>query len=183
MMPTKKQQIPKESSLQLYRSLVKEAEQRNSKYAIRPFAPSHEREIMRVLEILSLLPKSQHQNNTSELLTQNKQVKIKRKKQLQKVACGEEQSKMLASSPYHHSLVKRNTRNGSKCSFPKRIKRKQEKTQGDQSIVLRRNQEYIWHPITIKTGQGKEKDTIVYDVLKYYQSQYHRSTRKQSKKK
>jgi hypothetical protein len=204
-MPSKKQIVPRESALQLYKKLVKEQEQTNSKYSIREHSRSSEEEVMRVLEILSLLPTSfesstccisDENDTTIPPTTQNIKnpapMRIPSPPQKQKMSPikarvdKEEQRKRLTSSPYHHhdSGLLKNKRHkktfqkcSSHCSTTINTTPPQRKQKTNQRI--RRNDEYIWHPITIKTGQGEnKKETIVKDVMKYYTNQYHHHRRR-----
>lgn len=203
-MPSKKQIVPRESALQLYKKLVKEQEQTNSKYSIREYSRSSEQEVMRVLEILSLLPTSgesstccisDENDTTIPPTTQNIKnpapMRMTTPPQKQKMTPiqarvdKEEQRKRETSSPYHHhdSGVLKNKRQikpfqkcSSHCSTTINTTPHQRKQKTNQRI--RRNDEYIWHPIMIKTGQGEnKKETIVKDVMKYYTNQYHHHRR------
>lgn len=196
-MQSKKQIIPRESALQLYKKLVKEDEQTNSKYPIREYSRSSEQEVMRVLEILSLLPtcienknddtpptSQQNVKNQDPIMTPSKRERISSSKEA--MMAEEQRRKRLTSSPYNHDSLKSkrhkkafNKRSSSHSTTintcqggePKKMVRR----------VRRNNDEYIWHPITIKTGEGgKKKEKIVQDVMKYYREQYHRNVPNQS---
>mmetsp|Transcript_11163 Transcript_11163/g.20902 ORF Transcript_11163/g.20902 Transcript_11163/m.20902 type:complete len:205 (+) Transcript_11163:151-765(+) len=197
MMKSKQQIIPRESALQLYKQLVKEDERTNSKYQIREYKRSSEREVMRVLEILSLLPiasmedESENDTNTTSTIPTSLQNKEKKNQttappQVSMTQVEQQKKIVLASSPYKTKRSPKK-KDFSKCSSSssfstttiKTSTALREGTRKDKR--LRKNDEYIWHPITIKTGEGeKKKEKIVQDVMKYYSNQFHRNVPDQS---
>lgn len=174
-----KRQFPREGGMLLYRGLVKDqVNSSRSNTMVRKHISSCERERMRVLEILSLLPDPK-QGRGKQL---NHEKKKNRKKSSSSRSIVSKStsasitvtSRQLSRSPY--KVTKPNSLK--KCQKTRKshnlatIQKHSSKESIKSKRLLPRDNEYIWHPIVIEDPNKKVK--IVSDVMKHYQSQYHK---------
>ena len=204
---TKKHHLPREGSMMLYRGLVKDqlnASRDNT--MIRKQTFSCERERMRVLEILSLLPNSKqmdpdHSNHgggssKDQQQRQKKQKKVANHKHPCENNAGYTSSTSSCSSTSIPASVRSSGSSGSslgpspyKTTKSKSRRAKLRKAGSDKSKIYTkskneksvrlspRDSEYLWHPVTVEKKHGGEKK-VVQDVIKYYSSQYHHTGHK-----
>ncbi len=208
----KKHHLPREGSIMLYRGLVKDQlNDSRDNTMIRKQTFSCERERMRVLEILSLLPNSKqtdpdHSNHgggssKDQQQRQQKKKKIPNLKHPCKNNAGYNSSANACSSTSIPGSVHSSVSSGSslgpspyKSTKTKSRRAKLRKAGSDKSKIyskskkeksvrlLPRDDDYLWHPVTVEKKHGGEKK-VVQDVMKYYSSQYHHTGHKSKKKK
>lgn len=167
--------FPREGSLLLYKGLVKEGDRyENQKHNIN----NYNRERMRILELLSLLPNSnkkyqnKHKENPRHLGV------FARKRRISKGYKSQDCRQIKASFTNRESKkVAAKTRAVYSYSTKKVKSKNKLRSHGQPVISCRRDKEYVWHPV--KAIQNDKEPIIIRDVMKHYQSQYHK--RKQRK--
>ena len=169
--------FPREGTLLLYKGLVKEGDRDENQ---KKHTNNYNRERMRILELLSLLPHSNKKEKKNES-SQHLGVYARKRKKLKgyishgncqiKASNNSLESKMVAATRAVYS------------SSTKIIKNKKKtdkfRSHGQQLKTCRRDKDYIWHPV--KAMRNDKEAIIIRDVMKHYQSQYHRRSCKQGK--
>jgi len=167
----RRNQYPREDGMLLYRGLVKD-EINSSRYQVRKQTHSSEREYMRVLEILKLLPDTRANGMNKQIV--KKTSKPPRRKV--SIKTSSVVNSLLSPSPYNCNPKSRTTR-PSRSIISQSINEKSNERKSSKRL-LPRDDEYTWHPVTVQTGHKKE---VIQDVMKHYWSQSHRHGRKKPK--
>ncbi len=194
--------FPREDAMMLYRGLVKDQlNDARSGTMVRKQSFSCERERMRVLEILSLLPDGSGPNHVEKGPKKKNKPKpqaVSKKKHVQASQNNAPNhastvssdatslapaSSKISQSPYS-CQTKKSRRGENKlpvCEMKHRAKKTNKnsnKNNEDNSSkskrISRRDDEYLWHPIEVENKRNQKKELIQgQDVMKYYRSQYH----------
>jgi hypothetical protein len=179
--------FPQEGTRQLYRGLVnnggKESrlqQVNHQRHRDHDSIPSikHERERMRVLEILGLVPPKNAKRNLNGTCTSSKKRPVDRPSY--HLGSNARRRKIRSQAPFKtkssarqqvyqvQQTTKRKLRQGNKIENQLEQKTKITLTKLTQSTPAK-NKEYIWHPVQIG-GKGTRS------VMKFYHNQYHKQS-------
>lgn len=170
--------IPREGTLRLYKRLVQDDVESN-RHQIRNFVRSSERERLRTLNILGLLPsKIGNKTNVCDTKSKKKKVKMKSKGNVSSKLSKSEIIKIQQSSPYMKKSMNTkqkplNRIRTSKSSMPSSLRPFQEDKEKSNRVTI--PNDYIWHPVF-------EQNTKITDVVGYYSRQYHKHQHKNGKR-
>lgn len=168
--------FPPERTLQLYRGLVRDAEQKdkNKFFAL----AQNKRERMRVLEILGLCDKKPRKDILKKTHLVDRPSYLRSNARKRKMLHASRDTPYLKHTQPLPYLSKRKTNkpNHKEIMHTKQAVRiaedKKEVKKNNYKLNPASNKEYVWHPL--KHEKIKENSAMRQDVLRYYRSQFHK---------